>query len=256
MCGSRGSGDTVDGPGRCSPPLSGRLLCQGVSVSGAFVGTPASSASPSNTTCPAGSSSAAPGRRVQRAGAVRDHVDGHPGRSGQARLADHPGEQVLRRDLHRPQPEQLPVADAAPAGRAAHQLLRHRPLQHGQLHLAGVRPGPVLRRAGRLLDDGEHDQQQQRDHHDRHGRHRHRHRPHRPTARDEHQRARTRPAPTTATTASCWCTAASTPRSATTAASTRPTCRPCSTSSTPPASPGRPTPRTSAAPSPSARRPT
>ena len=97
-------------------------------------------------------------------------VHRHAGRRGQARLADHPGEQVLRRDLHRAEPEQLPVADAAPAGRAADELLRHRPLQHGQLHLAGVGPVPVLRHPGRLLDGGEHDQQQQRDHHDRHGR--------------------------------------------------------------------------------------
>ena len=62
--------------------------------------------------------------------------------------------------------------------------------------------------------------------------------------------------PATATTASCWCTAASTPPSATTAACIRPTSRPCSTSSTRPASRGRPTPRTSGAPSRSGRRPT
>ena len=37
------------------------------------------------------------------------------------------------------------------AGRAADQLLRHRPLQHGQLHLAGVGPVPVRRHPGRLL---------------------------------------------------------------------------------------------------------
>ncbi len=62
--------------------------------------------------------------------------------------------------------------------------------------------------------------------------------------------AESRPATATATTASSSSTAASTPRSGTTAASTRPTWRPCSTSSTRPASPGRATPRTSAAPSP------
>ena len=148
-------------------------------------------------------------------GAMRDHLDGHAGRWDQARLADHRREQVLRRDLHRAQPEQLPLADPAPAGCAAHALLRHRPLQHGQLHLARLRSGPVLRRAGRLLDDGEHDQQQQRDHHDRHGRHR----APTPTSTADasghvHQRRRPRPAPRTATTASCSCTAASTPRSA------------------------------------------
>ena len=84
----------------------------------------------------------------------------------------------------------------------------------------------------------------------------HRHRRHHRRLRDQHHRAECHRPPATATTASSWCTVASTPRSATTAASTRPTSRPCSTSSTRPASPGRPTPRTSAAPSPSGRRPT
>ena len=112
------------------------------------------------------------------------------------------------------------------AGRAAHELLRHRPLQHGQLHLAGVRPGPVLRRAGRLLDDREHDQQQRRDHHDRHGRHRHRHRRTADGCGTYTNAAEPDRRAPTATTASSSCTAASTPRSATTAASTRPTCRP------------------------------
>ena len=127
-------------------------------------------------------------------GTVRDHLDWHARRRGQARVADHPGEQVLRRDLHRAQPEQLPVADASPAGRPADQLLRHRPLQHGQLHLAGVRPVAVLRRAGRLLDDGEHDQQQQRDHHHGHGRHGHRHRRHHRRSAEPTPPRRIRPA--------------------------------------------------------------
>ena len=186
-------------------------------------------------------------------GAVRDHLDGHARGRRQARVADHPGEQVLRRDLHRPQPEQLPLADAAAAGRPPDELLRHRSLQHGQLHLTGVRAVAVLRGAGRLLDDGEHDEQQQRDHHDRHG----------GTSTDtdhttdgsghQHHDAERHRAPTTATTDSSSCTAASTPPWPTTAASTRPTSRPCSTSTTRPASPGRPTPRTWVVPSPSAR---
>ena len=149
-----------------------------------------------------------PQRWLQQPGAVRDHLDGHPGRRCQARVADHPGEQVLRRDLHRAEPEQLPVADVAPAGRAPDELLRHRPLQHGQLHLAGVGPGAVLRRAGRLLDDGEHDQQQQRDHHERHGGDGRPTPTTPPTAPGPTPRHRTPPPPTTATTASCSCTAA------------------------------------------------
>ena len=234
-----------------------------MALSGASIST-AVGAAPHSPSCPPPARRRAPPgavagsqRRLQQPGAMRDHLDRHPGGRGQARLADHPGEQVLRRDLHRPQPEQLPVADAAPAGSAADQLLRHRPLQHGQLHLAGVRPVPVLRRPGRLLDHGQHDEQQQRDHHHRHGRHRHRHRPHDrrlaaptptpPNATALRQR-QLRPAPG----------ARRRRRRArrTTAASTRPTWRRCSTSSTRPASPGRPTPRTSAAPSRSDRRPT
>ena len=45
----------------------------------------------------------------------RPHRDGlgiQP-RKDQARLADHPREQVLRRDVHRAEPQHLPVADAA-----------------------------------------------------------------------------------------------------------------------------------------------
>ncbi len=198
---------------------------------------------------PGGSLAADPGRRLQLASTVRHHVDGHPGRRDQARVADHSREQVLRRDLHGPQPEQLPVADAPATGCTAHELLRHRALQHGQLHLLGFRPVPLLRRTGRLLDHREHDEQQ-----------------HRGSSR----RARSARAPTptapptfrgptrlrpirrraaTATTASSWSTAGSTPRWVTTAACTRPTWRPCSTSSTRPVSRGRRTPRTSAGPS-------
>ena len=120
---------------------------------------------------------------------MRHQLDRHPGGCDQACLAHHPREQVVRRDLHRPQPEQLPVADAAPAGRPPHELRRHRSLQHGQLHLAGVRPVPVLRHPGRLLDVREHDQQQQRDHHDRHRRYRDRHRPDHRRQRHQHHRA-------------------------------------------------------------------
>ncbi len=120
---------------------------------------------------------------------MRDHLDRHPRGRGQARVAHHLGEQVLRRDLHRPQPEQLPVADAAAAGRPPDELLRDRPLQHGQLHLAGVGTSAVLRRAGRLLDRGEHDEQQQRDHHQRHGGDGDGHRPHHRRCRDQHHRA-------------------------------------------------------------------
>ena len=42
------------------------------------------------------------------------------------------------------------MADAAVAGRAAEELLRHRPLQPRQLHLDGQRPGDAARHAGRL----------------------------------------------------------------------------------------------------------
>ena len=52
--------------------------------------------------------------------------------------------------LHRPEQQHLPVADAAVAGRAAEELLRHRPLQPRQLHLDGQRPGDAARHAGRL----------------------------------------------------------------------------------------------------------
>ena len=63
-------------------------------------------------------------------------------RRHQARLADHPREQVLRRDLHRPQQQLVPVADPPVRGRPAEELLRDRPHQHGQLHRAGLRSGP------------------------------------------------------------------------------------------------------------------
>ena len=122
----------------------------------------------------------------------------------QARLADHPGEQVLRRDVHRAEQQHLPVADAAGAGRAAEELLRHRALQPRQLHLDGQRPGHAARHAGRLpvlrpvLGHA--------------STRRARCRPTRTTARSPPPRARTRrPAPT--------------------AACTRRACRRCSTSS-------------------------
>ena len=141
------------------------------------------------------------------------------------------------------------------AGCPADQLLRHRPLQHGQLHLAGVGPVPVLRRPGRLLDDGEHDQQQQRHHHHRHRRHRHRHRPHRRRQRDAHHR------PTTSGAGQRQLRAATRARRGRRTLANNgcvypTTCRPCSTSSTRPGCPGRATPRTSAVPSPSGRPPT
>ena len=92
-----------------------------------------------------------------------DHHDGPQGGPDQARVADHPGEQVLRRDVHRAQPEQLSLEDAAGAGCAAEELLRHRPLQPGQLREPGVRPGdaaghPVRlqRRRHRLRQHREH----------------------------------------------------------------------------------------------------
>ena len=65
-------------------------------------------------------------------------------------MADHPREQVLRRDVHRPEQQHLPVADAAISGRAAQELLRNRPLQLRQLHLAGQRAGHAGRHPGRL----------------------------------------------------------------------------------------------------------
>ena len=68
----------------------------------------------------------------------------------QARLADHHGEQVLRRDVHGAQHQHVPVEDAPEPGRAADELLRYGPLQPGQLHLARGRAGADHRHAGRL----------------------------------------------------------------------------------------------------------
>ena len=182
---------------------------------------------------------------------MRHHRDGYPGRRGQARLVDHPREQVLRRELHRAQPEQLSLADAAPAGRAAHPLLRHRPLQHGQLHLAGVRSVPVVRHPGRLRDVGEHDQQRTTGSSPQEPSAREPTPTTPPTAAARTPPLRPRPGRPTATTANSSCTAASTPPSATTAACIPRTFRPCSTSTTRPASRGRHTRRISEALSPS-----
>ena len=176
------------------------------------IAEPASS-SASPATCPLGSTLQVPSGGSPSDAQCVMTATGTPVGGGQARLADHPREQVLRRELHRAQPEQLSLADAAPAGRAAHPLLRHRPLQHGQLHLAGVRPVPVVRHPGRLLDGGDDDEQQLRDHHHRNRRHRHRHRPHDRRRAGRTRRLRIRRAPPTATTANSSCTAASTPRS-------------------------------------------
>ena len=82
-------------------------------------------------------------------GATRRRPRNRPGQD-QARLADHPREQVLRRELHRTEQQHLPVADAARAGRAAEELLRDGPLQPRQLHLDGQRPGDPARHPGRL----------------------------------------------------------------------------------------------------------
>ena len=186
--------------GACSPLRSGRLR------------SPASVFRPRSIRRRRPLPSRRPAREVARCrfptvvpmtGAMCDHVDGHARGCDQARVADHPREQVVRRDLLRPQPEQLSLANAAPAGSPAHQLLRHRPLHHGQLHLAGVRPSPLVRRAGRLLDDGGHDERQPRDHHRRHGGQRHRHRRHRRrlghlyqhAESDQHHQRQLRPAP-------------------------------------------------------------
>ena len=167
----RGSGSTVCEAERSPwPPPGCWLWPEPASRPRRRRRAPVVRSAPGATTCPAGSSLQVPNGGSEQPGAVRDHLDGHPGRRRQARVAHHLGEQVLRRDLHRAEPEQLSLADAAPAGCAPDELLRHRPLQHGQLHLAGVRPVAVLRRAGRLLDHRQHDEQQQRDHHQRHGR--------------------------------------------------------------------------------------
>ena len=200
----------------------GTVTLSGVSVSAALVGGSSSASAAPSTTCPAGASLQIPAGGSNSQATCVISSTGTPVGGDQARVADHPGEQVLRLDVHRAQPEQLPLADPAPAGRAADQLLRHRPLQHGQLHLAGVGPVPVLRRTGRLLDDGEHDQQQQRHHHHRHGRYRHRHRPDGRPKRNQHQRPHHLRRRATATTGSSSSTAGWTPRWRTTGASTRP----------------------------------
>ena len=163
----------------------------------------------------------------QRAAARRD----------QARVAHHPGEQVLRRHVHRPEPEQLPVEDAARPGCPAEELLRDRPLQHGQLPVHGVRPGARGRHARGLQRRQQADRTELRHHQ------------HRLAVRTSANYGQmdspaTPPSP-----------AAQTRRSAPTAAPTRPTCRPCSTSSTRPGRPGRATRRTSAARRPPAPRP-
>ena len=145
-------------------------------------------------------------------------------RPDQARVADHPREQVLRRDLHRPQPEQLPLEDAAEPGRAAEELLRHRPLEHGQLPVDGVGPGAGGGHPVRLQRRG-HRLRQQLEHHHVSG-------AEQGPGRLGRERRRSPAAPTRPTAA--------------TAAPTRPTRRRCSTSSTRPARPGRATRRTSA----------
>ena len=158
--------------------------------------------------------------RVRR-GRKLHHVDGERDsrRGGQARLADHPGEQVLRRDVHRAQPEQLPVEDAARAGRAAEELLRHRPLQPGQLHLDGLRPGSASGRPERLPGHADAQGSVVTSRAPR-------------TARPPTAASSPRPALPTPTRSPA---APPKARTAARAASTRPASRRCSTSSTPPA---------------------
>ena len=149
------------------------------------------------------------------------------GREDQARLADHPREQVLRRHLHRPEQQHLPVEDAAEPGRLAEELLRHRSLQPRQLRLPGQRPGDSARHAGGLpllyqfCRVGEHEGLAA----------------HQPELRpDDLGRGPERGG------------------QAPTAASTRRRSRRCSTSSTARTSAGRATPRTWATPTPAALR--
>ena len=195
----------------------------GVSLSSVFVGTPASSATPPNTSCPAGSSLQLPaGGSSAQAQCVITSTGTPVGAIKHVWLI------ILENKSY----------DETFTGLNQNSYLWQTLPQQGALLTNYYGTGhfsmdnyislvsgqaPSYARAGRLLDDGEHDQQQQRDHHDRHGRHRHRHRRHRRRQRAPTPTRRTRPAPATATTASSSCTAASTPRSATTAASTRPT---------------------------------
>ena len=145
--------------------------------------------------------------RVSGAERPHDLEHGTGSRLDQARLAHHLGEQVLRRHLHGAESERLPVEDPACSGRPAHPLLRDRALEHGQLPVDDLRPGALGGRAGRLL-------------HERHpAQHERRHRVGRRIA-DEG----------TPTTASSSPREDPTPLSATTAARSRPTSRPCSTS--------------------------
>ena len=66
----------------------------------------------------------------------------------QARLADHPREQVLRRLLHRAQQQHVPVEDASVPGRPAQELLRHRARLARQLPVAGSGSGAADRHSG------------------------------------------------------------------------------------------------------------
>ena len=61
------------------------------------------------------------------------------------------------------------MEDAALPGCPAHPLLRHRPLLPGQLHLPGLRPGHVLRPAGRLRHLQHRSGLQRVDHHQAQG---------------------------------------------------------------------------------------
>src|SRR5664279_4265480 len=72
-----------------------------------------------------------------------DYRYGTAGRTGQACLADHSGEQVLRRHVHRPQPKLVLMEDVAHSGRVAEELLRHGTLQPGQLRVDGLWSGPA-----------------------------------------------------------------------------------------------------------------
>ena len=74
----------------------------------------------------------------------------HQAGQDQARLSHHPGEQVLRRVVHRAQQQHLPVEDPPLAGGAAQELLRHGSLLPGQLPVDDLRPGAGDRHPGRL----------------------------------------------------------------------------------------------------------
>ena len=164
------------------------VALSGVSVSAALVGGSSSASAAPSTTCPAGASLQIPaGGSNSQATCVITSTGTPVGGVKHVWLIILENKSYDETFTGLNQNSYL-WQTLAPAGRAPHQLLRHRPLQHGQLHLAGVRPGPLLRRAGRLLDDGQHDQQQQRDHHERHGRDGYRHGPHDRRLRDQHQR--------------------------------------------------------------------